>query len=267
VSSITTDHGILHYEVYGRGRPVILLHGWLGSVGLWLDTMIHIGKFYRVYSIDFWGFGESGQKLDTYAVPDFVDMVHQFMDSLGMISAPLVGHSMGGTVSLSFALKYPEQVQNVTVIGSPIDGSSLALLLKLAGYRFNAFLMFKFFGLFRAFMYYFYSRLICKHPDFPKRMDDDLNQLSLESFLVSIATLRRTDLRQSLNQIQLPVMGMYGDKDLIVSPHQWKPLLAGVPHARIERFPKAGHFIMLDEPENFRDVLKDFLDKEIPSTR
>jgi 4,5:9,10-diseco-3-hydroxy-5,9,17-trioxoandrosta-1(10),2-diene-4-oate hydrolase len=174
---------------------------------------------------------------------------------------------MGGTVSLSFALKYPDYVQNVTVIGSPIVGSSLALLLKFAGYRFNAYLLFKFFGVFRAFMYYFYSRIICKHPDFPKMMDDDLTQLFLESFLISIATLRKTDLRPSLDKIKVPVMGMYGDKDLIVSPHQWKDLLAGVPHARIERFPKAGHFIMLDEPENFRNVLKDFLDKQSPSRR
>ena len=46
-------------------------------------------------------------------------------------------------------------------------------------------------------------------------------------------------------------MGMYGDRDNIVNPHQWQPLQEGVPHARIERFSKAGHFIMLDEPQTF----------------
>jgi len=99
VSSITTDQGILHYEVYGRGKPVILLHGWLGSWGLWQETMTFLGQYYRTYALDFWGFGESGRKLDTYLVNDFVALVDQFMDKLGIESAPLVGHSMGGALS------------------------------------------------------------------------------------------------------------------------------------------------------------------------
>ncbi len=82
-------------------------------------------------------------------------------------------------------------------------------------------------------------------------MDRDLSKTTLESFLISIASLRRTDLRPNLNKIQVPVMGMYGDRDIIVHPRQWQPLQKGVPQARIERFPKAGHFIMLDEPAAF----------------
>jgi pimeloyl-ACP methyl ester carboxylesterase len=48
VSSITTDQGIVHYEVYGRGRPIILLHGWLGSWVLWQETMAYLGAFYCI---------------------------------------------------------------------------------------------------------------------------------------------------------------------------------------------------------------------------
>ncbi len=57
-------------------------------------------------------------------------------------------------------------------------------------------------------------------------------------------------------------MGMYGDKDIIVNPRQWQPLLAGVPHAQIERFAKAGHFIMLDEPKMCMEKIKCFLDEQ-----
>ncbi|HQV95968.1 MAG TPA: alpha/beta hydrolase, partial [Anaerolineales bacterium] len=70
MSSITTDQGIVHYEVFGRGKPVILLHGWLGSWGLWQETMAYLGKSYRTYALDFWGFGESGKKRETYAIQD-----------------------------------------------------------------------------------------------------------------------------------------------------------------------------------------------------
>ena len=261
MSSITTDQGMVHYEVYGRGRPVILLHGWLGSWGLWQETMTFLGQYYRTYALDFWGFGESGGKISTYKVEDFILMVDQFMEQMGIISAPLVGHSMGGTVSLSVAIRFPERVQKVVVIGSPIHGSSLAFLLKMAGYRPNAWMLFNLFPAFRLIMRVA-SRFICSDPRFPAMMDSDLTKLSLESFLTSIATLRRTDLRPALPAIQVPVMGMYGDRDIIVHPRQWQPLCAGVPHARIERFANAGHFIMMDEPQSFREKLKDFLDTQ-----
>ncbi len=263
MSSITTDQGIVHYEVYGRGRPVILLHGWLGSWGLWQETMAYLGAFYRTYALDFWGFGESGKKRETYAVSDFVSLVNQFMEQLGIVRAPLVGHSMGGTVSLSVAIKYPERVSKVVVVGSPIIGSSLAPLLKLAGYRPIAFMLFNMMGVFRSGMKV-YSPYICRDPRFPQMMDNDLSRTTLESFLLSIASLRRTDLIPLIPQVKVPTMGMYGDKDVIVHPRQWKPLLNGVPHALIERFPQAGHFPMLEEPIVFSQKLKRFLDEPLP---
>jgi pimeloyl-ACP methyl ester carboxylesterase len=104
------------------------------------------------------------------------------------------------------------------------------------------------------------SPIISKDPHFFEMMDRDLSKTTLESFFLSISSLRKTDLRPELNQISIPTMGMYGDKDVIVHPKQWQPLQSGIPHVRIERFKSAGHFIMLDEPEAFQSKLKDFLD-------
>ena len=261
MSSITTDQGIVHYEVYGRGRPVILLHGWLGSWGLWQETMAYLGAFYRTYALDFWGFGESGKKRETYAVSDFVSLVDQFMEQLGIVNAPLVGHSMGGTVSLSVAIQYPQRVSKVVVVGSPMVGSSLAPLLKLAGNRSIAFMLFNMMGVFRTGMR-MYSPFICSDPRFPEMIDHDLSRTNVEAFLRSIASLRRTDLTPMLSQIKVPAMGMYGDKDVIVDPMQWQPMQQGIPHAVIERFPMAGHFPMLEEPTAFTQKLKAFLDQD-----
>lgn len=224
--------------------------------------MAYLGAFYRTYALDFWGFGESGKKRDTYAVSDFVTLVDQFMEQLGIVHAPLVGHSMGGTVSLSVAIKYPERASKVVVVGSPIIGSSLAPLLKLSGYRPIAFMLFNMMGVFRTGMR-FYSPYICNDPRFPDMMDRDLSRTTVESFLLSIASLRRTDLIPLIPQINVPTMGMYGDKDVIVHPLQWQPLQKGIPHAVIERFPMAGHFIMLEEPISFSRKLKTFLDQDI----
>jgi pimeloyl-ACP methyl ester carboxylesterase len=227
--------------------------------------MGYLGRYYRTYALDFWGFGESGKKRDTYAVQDFVSLVDQFMDRLGIAQAPLVGHSMGGTVSLSVAIQYPHRVSKVVVIGSPIVGSSLAIPLKLAGYRFIAFMLFNMMWAFRAAMK-IASPFICADPRFPGMMDKDLSSTTVESFLRSIASLRRTDLRPMLSQIKIPVMGMYGDRDNIVHPRQWQPLSQGVSGAKIVRWKRAQHFVMLDTPQEFMETLKAFLDEEANPT-
>ncbi len=107
------------------------------------------------------------------------------------------------------------------------------------------------------------SPIICRDPRFPDMMDHDLTSTTLASFLLSIASLRRTDLRPMLGQIKIPAMGMYGDRDVIVHPRQWEPMKEGIEHAQIERFPSAGHFIMLDEPKVFQLALKEFLDSAV----
>jgi pimeloyl-ACP methyl ester carboxylesterase len=225
--------------------------------------MAYLGRYYRTYALDFWGFGESGRKRDTYAVQDFVSLVDQFMEQLGIMQAPLVGHSMGGTVSLLVAIQHPERVQKVTVVGSPIEGSSLSWMLKLFGQRPIAYIVHhNLWALLLGFR--LLAPLYSRDPQWPQMMKRDTTRTTLESFLVSIASLRRTDLRPSLAQVKVPTMGMYGAKDVVVSPYQWKPLQCGVPHARIERYPKSGHFIMLDEPESFMDTLRNFLDNETP---
>jgi pimeloyl-ACP methyl ester carboxylesterase len=261
VSSITTDQGIVHYEVYGKGRPVILLHGWLGSWGLWQETMAYMGRYYRTYALDFWGFGESGKKRNSYDVQDFVSLVDQFMEQLGISQAPLVGHSMGGTVSLSVAIQYPHRARKVVVVGSPIVGSSLNFLLKMFGRKSVAYVVYNNMWGFQLF-YHLLAPLYSKDKRWPEMMDRDISKMTLESFLYSIASLRKTDLRPRLNEVKIPAMGMYGDRDVVVHPGQWKDMLAGIPHARIERYHDAGHFIMLDEPQKFSEKLKNFLDDE-----
>jgi pimeloyl-ACP methyl ester carboxylesterase len=228
--------------------------------------MAYLGRYYRTYAMDFWGFGESGKKRDSYDVQDFVSLVDQFMEQLGIEHAPLVGHSMGGTVSLSVAVQYPGRVRKVVVIGSPIVGSSLSLLLKLFGRRLIASLVHHNLWFLKA-SFRMLAPFYTRDPRWPDMMNRDLSQTTLESFLLSIASLRETDLRPQIPQITVPVMGMYGDKDNVVDPYQWKPMRQCIPHSQVARFRTAGHFIMLDEPRQFQETLHGFLDGAAPDER
>jgi pimeloyl-ACP methyl ester carboxylesterase len=268
VPVITTDEGTVHYEVFGRGRPMILLHGWLGSWGLWQDTMTWFGETrlaqtFRTYALDFWGFGESGSQRPAsqgggYQIRDYIRLVDTFMERLGITAAPLVGHSMGGTISLSVALAHPQRVTKVVLVGSPLVGSSLALPLKAAGSPSVARLLFSHLNLFRKGLHALSPRL-CSDPRFPQMIDRDLTQTSLESFLNSMASLRQVNLSSQLAPIKIPVLGIYGDQDQIVQPRQAEVLRRGIPHARVETYAGAGHFIMLDSPQRFRQSLEQFL--------
>lgn len=258
MSSIVTEQGVVHYEAYGRGTPVILLHGWLGSWGCWLGTMEALASRHRSYALDFWGFGESDKRRESYTIFDFVALVEQFMERLGIHSAPVMGHSMGGTVALSLALDRPERVKKVAVVGSPIDGRSLHLSLKLAGYPWIAFLVWNSPALLRLGTRLFAPWIATSWSEWYDMLMRDLSKMTLESFLWSISSLHHTDLSPRLHTLRMPALGVYGRGDKIVDPRQ-ADLLAQVGGARVTKMQGARHFPMLDEPEAFYSTVLSFL--------
>jgi pimeloyl-ACP methyl ester carboxylesterase len=263
LGSIVTRQGIVHYETQGNGPPVILLHGWLGSWTYWQDTMSALKDQYRTYAVDFWGFGDSGKPRSGYSVDDFVSLVDQFMDRMGIQAAPIVGHSMGGTVALLAAMAHPQRVTKVAVVGSPMDGRSLSFPLRMAGRKPIAFLVWHMPGLLRRGIRTLSPLLAQDWQRWYEMILRDLSQTTLEAFLTSIRSLRLTDLRPRLGEVRVPVLGFYGQKDLIVNPRQGEVLLQGVPGAESVSLDHCGHFPMLDDPALFNGRLMQFL--AIPS--
>lgn len=259
MGSIVTSQGIVHYETQGSGPPVILLHGWLGSWAYWLDTMKALEGQYRTYALDFWGFGESGKPRSGYNVVDFVSLVDQFMDRMGIPSAPLVGHSMGGTVALMVAMAHPQRASKIAVVGSPIDGRSLSFPLRMAGRKPIAYMVWHTPNLLRWGIRTFSPLLAQDWRRWYEMILRDLSSTTLEAFLTSIRSLRLTDLRSRLGEVRVPTLGFYGQKDLIVNPRQGEVLLCGVPSADLVSLDRCGHFPMLDAPQVFNGRLKQFL--------
>ena len=265
MSSIVTEQGILHYESIGRGQPIILLHGWINSWDVWRNLMITLSQTgqYRVYALDFWGFGESAKRsketTGTFHIASYVEMVHQFMDMLGIQQAPVFGHSMGGTVTLQMSLSHPERVTKVAVVGAPVLGTSLNPVLRLAGYGSIAKLIWRY-----PFMLHSIMRILLARDSKQVRhmIFRDIQRTTLESFFRSIGDLRDTDLRKELAGLESEILGIYGVHDNIVSPTNAQLIRDGVKVAQgvqVTMMKHSRHFPMLDEPELFMKTLTDFL--------
>ncbi len=120
MSAITIENDLVHYEVLGRGRPVILLHGWLGSWRYWVPAMQQLSMKYRTYALDLWGFGDSGRDPKRYNFESQVALLHEFMEKLGITKAALVGHSLGASISARYAVQHPDRVPRLMVVSPPL---------------------------------------------------------------------------------------------------------------------------------------------------
>lgn len=259
MSSIVTEQGIVHYEAYGRGAPVILLHGWINSWDVWRDTMLAIPEIgrYKVYALDFWGFGESAKhRTPPFQIESYAEMVGQFMEIMGIKEAPVFGHSMGGTVSLTLALNAPYRVTKVAIVGSPINGNSLNVFLKLAGVSWIAHLAWSLPVIKWLVMW---MVLAGDSSEVREMIFRDVDRANTESFFRSIGDLHRTDLQRQVSHLTVPTLGVFGVHDNIVNPNQSKLLTRSLPQARVVMMNDSRHFPMLDEPQKFNQVVKDFL--------
>jgi pimeloyl-ACP methyl ester carboxylesterase len=266
MSSIITAQGILHYQSIGRGRPLILLHGWINSWDVWREAMLTLAgeEAYRVYALDFWGFGRSATAASeadrVFRLDSYVEMVREFMERMGIAQAPLAGHSMGGTVALKLALRYPQLVSRVMVVGSPIDGGAMNFFLKLVGYGPVANLAWRV-----PFVIPLIMRLVLARDSRPIRtmILRDYQRTTLESFFRSIGDLRDTDLRGRLCELRPPALGIYGARDNIVSPVNARLMAEELPHDDIVMMNGSRHFPMADEPDQFLDAMRAFLRESV----
>ncbi|HLY27238.1 MAG TPA: alpha/beta fold hydrolase [Aggregatilineales bacterium] len=120
MSAITIENDLVHYEVLGRGRPVIFVHGWLGSWRYWVPAMQQLSTKYRTYALDLWGFGDSGKDSKRYDFKDQVQLLNDFMEKMGIAKAALVGHALGAAICLRYASMHPDQIPRMALISPPI---------------------------------------------------------------------------------------------------------------------------------------------------
>lgn len=98
----------LHYHVKGSGPSIVLLHGFCESLKIWDAFANSLSQTYQVISIDLPGFGKSS--FSSPSIDGFADEVQSVLMHLSVEKCIMIGHSMGGYVTLAYAEKYPDQL-------------------------------------------------------------------------------------------------------------------------------------------------------------
>ncbi len=242
MSAIVIGGGLIHYEAFGHGEPILFIHGWLGSWRYWMRTMEALASDYRTYALDLWGFGDSDKSKERYSVADYTTLIHDFMDQLGIAKASLVGHSLGAVVALHFATEYPALISRLAIVSLPF--TSDAINGRLLDFSSNSVL---------AKM--FWWRQITH-----KEVQQEVEKMATNVIALSVQSTFEIDARALIERIRQPTLVIYGEKDGVIDPEPSR-ILNGERHSlRPIGLSESRHFPMLEEANKFNRLLKDFLE-------
>src|SRR5579872_3453286 len=114
----------VYYEVYGEGRPVILLHGAFYTIGMnWGQLIPELAKTRKVIAIELQGHGHTPFSDRKLSFPTLASDVEGVLDYLKIDSADVVGYSMGGSVAYEFAIQSPKRLRKLVIISSTYKSS------------------------------------------------------------------------------------------------------------------------------------------------
>ncbi|AMC11471.1 alpha/beta hydrolase [Lutibacter profundi] len=108
----------VHYTSLGKGRVVVLLHGFLENSTMWTEIANNLSKQYRVICVDLLGHGKTENRGYIHTMEDQANMVKAVLAHLHLRKYILIGHSMGGYVSLAFTHLYPKSVKGLCLMNS-----------------------------------------------------------------------------------------------------------------------------------------------------
>ena len=108
----------ISYRSRGEGNPVILVHGFLENQKMWDVVVDTLKENHQVYTIDLLGHGSSDGLCDVHTMEQQALVIKDLMDRQKIIKATIIGHSMGGYISLAFAELFPEKVAGLGLLNS-----------------------------------------------------------------------------------------------------------------------------------------------------
>jgi pimeloyl-ACP methyl ester carboxylesterase len=240
MSVVIIQDEIVHYEVLGRGKPLLFLHGWVGSWRYWIPVMQVSSVSFRSYAIDLWGFGDSSKNPSYYSLAEQTALIGHFMERMGMDKIALIGHGLGACVALNFAAQFPSLVDRVMAVSIPHGQSMIHPRLSSSGPTELA------------------EWLLRKEAlaDAARTEAAKADQRAIQASFDMLADL---NLRELSERCTIPSLFVHGQTDPAVPPPGFDELLGFPEHTHHTLFEESGHFPMLDESNKFNRLLSDFL--------
>ncbi len=238
MSAILLDQEIVHYEVLGRGRPLIFLHGWVGSWRYWIPVMQAATMSFRAYAVDLWGFGDSAHSPRKYTLEQQARLLDGFMNEMGMGRVALIGHGLGALVAELFARQHAEIVDRVMLVGCPLDESMVNARLRSAAPADLA------------------DWLLGRDPLNDAARSD---ALKTDPAAVTASFSGMAALKDYWRNMPTACLLVNGQNDPAVEAPRLDQLADLPEHTHAVAFEQSGHFPMLEEGSKFSRLMSDFL--------
>lgn len=247
-------------DVKGKGAPVLLFPGFGCTGEVWNETVAELSKNYECHIFTFAGFGNvppiEGPWLSTIK-----DQVIFYVKSKKIKNAVLIGHSLGGTLSLWLASEETNLFKQLILVDAlpasaalmipnykgeaiPYDNPQSKMMLTMDQNDFNA-------------MNLQLTSYICLNKEKQKTINDWMNSTDRKTYVYGYIDMLNLDLRKEISKIKIPVVILAAtNPDLTTVQKTYKDQYENLPSAKILYASKAAHFIMYDQPEWFIENVK-----------
>lgn len=276
---VTLNGVPIHYTVRGSGPDMIAHSGGPGMDARSWDDFAGIDDFVTIVAVHPRGSGLSGSATgDAYLLPDYASDLHALRLHLGLDKPILMGWSHGGMVAMQYAFTYPDSVSKLILFDTSayfgeflgdIEGavkgfktepwfekSFAALKAEWAGeYQTDEEMA----RLWAEEMKFYFRKFGDRAQAYHERTKDlPIRIAPLKTFNDKEAAVM--DLRPHLKKITAPTLVIVGQHDFITNVAMAEEMVKHIPNARLEIFEHSGHYALVEEPEKFYQVIKEFVE-------
>ncbi|MCE1189245.1 MAG: alpha/beta hydrolase [Ignavibacteria bacterium] len=264
---------IAYIDIGTGTQTIILVHGLASNAGFWRYTIPELAKNYRLIVVDLPGYGKSSKEPYAFNMSYYADQVKRLADHLGLKKFVYAGHSMGGQIGLTFALRHPEMLEKLVLVDPAGcekfdrgEGDWLRSVMTI-----NAVKKTPEDGIRKNLAMNFYTWddkwewMVEERARMAKATD-------FEDFCYTVVRSVNGMLDEptynKLNKITVPTMIIYGENDgLIPNPYlhpgftkdvfEWGA--KQIPNCKLIGVPECGHMLQIEKPEAFINAVKEFI--------
>ncbi len=250
----------LFFRSFGEGEPIIILHGLFGSSDNWVSVGKLLSGTHRIYLLDLRNHGQS-LHVDSFTYMDMAKDVKQFIDNQEIFKPIMIGHSMGGKVAMKLATEHPNLLKKLIVVDIapkyyPIHHETI--LAGLNSIRLNTLESRK--DADRALARYLTDNGIRQFllKNLTRNSENEFYwKINLEAISKNIENVGE-ELPEN-KQYTGPTLFIDGAKSDYILPADKESILKIFPNALIEEIEGAGHWVHAERPNEFVEVVNDFV--------